>query len=202
MKVTIESKTAKACEMLGKFGNNLGHEVADGLNAAGNGVKKDIIDGIAQHYGVSRDVAAKATRREQKRGVKRWRRLKADYDKLESTTIVEGLNLPLYEMGAAPTGKMVPKTTGGVSVTLKGRRHNFPHAFVTDRYGYLGVYGRRRDKKYYNRDRQRFEHPIKQLTTESLPQMADDDKIVESIAEKATKRFVEKFDKSVKKLLK
>jgi hypothetical protein len=98
---------------------------------------------------------------------------------------LRGKRIPLIKMGANPKGVMTGKTTGGVSVLIRGARHQFRSAFVSNIGGRFQVYRRKGKDRF----------PVEALTTASIPQMVGSEKenIADDVINDAQKVFNDTF---------
>lgn len=196
VKINIEKKTAEAQILLATFGDRLAPEFSDALNRAAVGVKTDTARSMQREFNVPQQQT-----RENDEGDDRWKIQKSSPDQLEATATVFGPRRSLFEVGdPSPATMMTGKTTGGVSVNIRGQRHNLPTAFVSARKGITtpeGVYSSY-NKKYTKRLPN---HGYRKLTTESIPQMVDEPEIVEPNIKGINERFVKRFDQQINRLL-
>jgi hypothetical protein len=94
-----------------------------------------------------------------------------------------GRPIPLYQFRAVPRSVMTGQTTGGVSALLK-KTENFRHAFIARmKSGHTGVFERTASKR----------NPIDEMFGPSVPQMVDDEDILEPAQKAAEERFSERF---------
>ncbi len=141
--------------------------------------------------------------------------------RLRAHVSIYGPFSPLYLMNPSQTDVMGGKTTGGVAVTIKGRRERFEHAFVAKmRSGHIGVFQRVKEveRKYFagsDKNGNKLAHwrlssffprkrrgGIRELFTTTVPQDIDDSNIIRPATEKVMDDVVNATYRAVNKLVK
>ena len=195
MRVTIEAKTAKVVQALGKFGSALKKELAVGITAAASGMKADTTKELKKQYQV--DVA---------KSTAKYSRDKATASKLESTLTIRGRMEPVFKLGQpTPSRVMGGKTSGGVSVMIKGQRKTYPSAFVARMTEGFYKKERLRGTKYFGqavrggavdhigvfkRKEEKGRLPIKEIYEPSIPQQTEDEPIIEPAINKVLPKMI------------
>ncbi|MCD8139320.1 MAG: hypothetical protein LUE17_06010 [Planctomycetaceae bacterium] len=142
-----------------------------------------------------------------------WAFQNARAGSMEAKAIVKGQRLGLEKFHPGPSQKMQGHThfKNGVLVNLLGNAVRFRHAFINDIYSpELIVWQRKRGatpkvKKYVKNGvvkHMKGRFPVSKLTFVAVPQMADDDDVVEIVVKNAEERYLKQLDHLVDRLVK
>lgn len=188
----------QAMQVYGELGDRLAPEMSMALNRAAVGIKTD----------VTRQVAT--TRQIKRAELRDWKIHKSSPADLRTESILGGKRLGLEKFKPRPSGVMTGRTSGGVTVNLGGKTVQFRHAFTGQIWDAAPkVFERNRDKRpkqdYYlkagKKKRLIGRFPLSRLAFITVPQMADDDDVVEVVIAKAEERFLAQFDHVVNRLV-
>ena len=184
-----------AIEFCRVMGDRLDPEIAKAMNRAAKGIRTDVTKQIA----TTRDI--------KRSEMKDWSFRNASAANLEASATIKGARLGLEKFAPRPKRVMDGRTSGGVQVTIFGKqvqlRHGFMHSF---RSGDLQVLQRKKGAQPKNdfdsqgrRLKGRF--PVYHPTAVAVPQMADDDDVVDKATEGYGERYLKQFDHLVDRLI-
>ena len=197
MELKVFDNLAEAIALYQQLGDKLEPDMAMALNRTSRGVKTDETKLVSQR-GIQRSE------------LQDWSFRNARPGDLESQAVVRGRHLGLEKFGPDPSRKMEGQTKGGVSVNLMGKTVQFKHAFLGGIYGKeLKVWQRKQGAnpkvETYTKGgktvRLKGRFPVNRLTFVSVPQIADDDDIVDIVVQNAEGRFLKQFDHLVNRLV-
>lgn len=202
----IFSNLPEAMTFCQKLGDYMNTDISKSLNRAAFGLRTD----------AKRQVVARRGVKGSKIDVKNWGILKSTPQNLTSGTIIKGGRIGFDELKhkVNKTRKKKGAQKGaGITVPINGKQIRFRHAFSDDIYSdAVKVWNRvlpnsKSNRKktrrpmpdYYTNKkgeekRLRGRFPVASLATVSIPQMADDDDIVEEVASGAHDRFLKQLD--------
>lgn len=189
-----------------KLGDYMNADISKSLNRAAFGLRTDAKRQIVARRGVKGSNV----------DTKKWGIVKATPQKLMSGTVIKGRRIGFDELklkvNKTRRKKGVQKGAG-ITVPISGKQVRFRHAFSDDIYSdTVKVWNRvlpnsKNNRKkarrpmpdyYTNRKgeekRLKGRFPVANLATVSIPQMADDDDIVEEVASGAHDRFLKQLD--------
>lgn len=181
---------------LGMGDGRLDPDIAKAMNRAMRGVRTDVNREIVSSRGIRRSE------------LKDWKFRNAKPGDLESLAVISGRRLGLEKFSPSPSRVMEGnRNGGGVSVNIMGKQVHLRHAFMHDfRSGDLQVLQRKkgaRPKTDYDDSGRRLKgrFPVYHPTAVSVPQIADDDDIVEVAVKSTGGRFLDQFDHLIERLI-
>ncbi len=200
----------QALALYAHLGDMLAPEMSMALNRAAFGVRTDVNRKLAAQTNLTQDEIDEFCK---------WTFHRSKEDDLVAHAIIKGKRIPLEELSPSPSTIMGGKTSGGVTVNLLGKSGTFKHAFIgkifgdaprrsrvwlrqshkTPKVDYVEKYNakkRRREKIWI---KHRF--PVANMTARSIPQVADDAEVVESVIKGADKRVSKQFVHRVHRLV-
>ena len=196
----------QAMQLYAELGDKLAPEMSMALNRAARGVKTDVSRYIVSQRGIKRDE------------VKDWKFQNAKPGDFESLAVIRGRRLGLENFGPNPNKPMEGTTSGGVTVNIMGKSTQFRHAFAHDLWskkyrqtvggqGDIFIMQRKRGarpKRHYDSRGRRLigRFPLYKLTAVSVPQIADDDDVVDMAVRSVGGRFLSQFDHLIDRLIK
>ncbi len=211
IQMKVFENIGQALAMYAHLGDKLAPEMSMALNRAAFGVRTD----------VKRYLAAKTKlTQNQIDELSDWSFRSSKQSNLEAQAIFEGKYIPLEKLAPSPSSTMGGKTSGGVTVNLLGKPGIFRHGFVGEVFGYaprrrrvwirqphktpttdyIEMYSARKKRREKIWIKHRF--PVANMTTRSLPQVADDADTVEVVVDGANKRVYTQFEHRIQRLLK
>ncbi|MCD8349575.1 MAG: hypothetical protein LUC93_03085 [Planctomycetaceae bacterium] len=200
MQLKVIGNLVQAIALCQQLGATIEPEIAKSLNRASHGVKTDVV----------RTVAKKGIKREE---LSDWSFQSARPGSVNAKAIIRGQRLGLEKFSPSPFTKMQGHTPNrsGVTVKLLDKPVTFRHAFVNDIYtADLAIWQRKRGAtpkvKFYEkggvRKRLKGRFPLTKLTFLAVPQMADDDDVLEIVVKNAEERYLKQLDHLLDKLTK
>lgn len=190
IKLKVFSNYADAVAFCAGLGDKLAPEMSKALNRALAGIKTDAIRSMVKDHGV-----------EQSEAKEDWNILRSSSRNLEGKTTVYGTRPGLEAFSPNPAGPMMGVTTGGVTVNIRGTVARLPKAFMgLKTTNPTRVLRREKGDNPKSRNKEK-RYRLNHLTARSIPQVADDEDVTDTVVAGAEKRFVKQLDHLVDRLI-